>query len=354
MDLRLKLGKRRNSLLPHLIILIVSISLTFIGYYLLFYNDDFDHSLARSLLRLGLPATTKAEYNQTEPYSLRSVIYLLTNYDLQDPLALLRATLPVSPRVTGQLRVWEERPFVFIQELSFDPDPVRPDFNVVLEAEKQPPSDLGVPKVLIYHTHTSEMYLGKSVPASQSNQAHYKFRNLADPTITGVMTVGRHLSKALNSLGIATLHETSIHTLPSINNSYANSEKTVREILGQGHDLDLVIDLHRDAGVPNPSLMINGRSVARLVLVIGTAERIPLAHPNFQENLNFATQIKNVCDEMYPGLMRPIQIQRDARYNQHLHPQSVIMEIGSVENTLEEALLAAELLANVLARVLPK
>jgi stage II sporulation protein P len=55
---------------------------------------------------------------------------------------------------------------------------------------------------------------------------------------------------------------------------------------------------------------------------------------------------------MYPGLMRPTQVRRDARYNQHLHPNSLLIEIGSVENTLEEALLAAELLANVLAEAL--
>ena len=343
--------RKNTQIVPLLILVFLFFILTLSGYYLLFQNGDLDHSLAKSLLRLGLPLANGDENGQEEPYNLRSLIYALTNYDLQDPLTMLGAILPIAPKITGQLRVWEERPFVFVQELSFGPDPVRPLPSTDFSPERvvEPKS----PQVLIYHTHTSEMYLGRAVAANQSAQAHYTFRNLADPTITGVMAVGRHLSNALNSLGIGAVHETRIHTLPSINNSYSNSEKTVREILSKRQDFQMVIDLHRDAGVPTPSIMINGRSVARMVLVVGTAERIPLAHPNFQENLNFATKVKNICDEMYPGLMRPLQVQKDARYNQHLHPHSVIVEIGSVENTLEEALLAAELLANVLARVLP-
>lgn len=340
--------RKNTQILPVVVLALLFFALTFGGYHLLFTNGDFDHSLAKSLLRLGMPLSNGTEYGEVERYNLRSFIYALTNYDLQDPLSMLGATLPILPEITGQLRVWEERPFVFIQELSFAPDPVRPQSV----APERVVVDINSPQVLIYHTHTSEMYLGRAVPTSQSSLAHYKFRNLADPTITGVMAVGRHLSNALNSLGISTVHETRIHTLPSINNSYGNSEKTVREILSKRKDFQMVIDLHRDAGVPNPSLTINGRSVARLAIVVGTAERIPLAHPNFQENLDFATKIKNVCDEMYPGLMRPLQVQKDARYNQHLHPRSLIIELGSVENTVEEALLAAELLASVLVRVL--
>ena len=110
--------------------------------------------------------------------------------------------------------------------------------------------------------------------------------------------------------------------------------------------------MHRDAGVPNPTVRINGRDVARIAIVVGTAQNIPLSHPNFQENLALAYKIKSLCDTMYPGLMRPVQVHKEARYNQHLHPASLILEIGSVENTLDEALLAAEVLANVLVRVL--
>ncbi len=339
-----------TQIVPLIMLALIFFILVFSGYQLLSTDTAFDHALARSLLRLGMPNFEELEPGVAGQFDLRSFVYFLTDYDLYDPLSILRAALPFVRHGPEQLRVWEERPFVFIQELSFAPDPVRPAVPVPVGERLTPPPARA--QVLIYHTHTSEMYLGRSVPASQSAQAHYQFRNSADPTVTGVMAVGRHLSNALNSLGVSTMHETTIHTLPNINHSYGNSEKTVREILGRQKDFNMVIDLHRDAGVPGPSVMIDGRSVAKLCLVVGTAETVPLSHPNFQENLAFAHRIKAVCDEMYPGLMRAVQVQKQARYNQHLHPRSVIVELGSVENTLEEALLAAELLAKVLVRVL--
>lgn len=303
------------------VLALIFFSLVFSGYHLLFDDSNLDHSLARTLLRRGLPIAWEEEPNGGL-LDVRSLIYLLTDYDLKDPLTILEETLPFFARSLPGFRIWEERPFVFVQELSFAPDPIRPaPADSVFEQKT-------AARALIYHTHTSEMYLGRTVSASQSNQAHYQFRNLADPAITGVMAVGRHLTNALNQLGIKTLHETRIHTLPNINHSYSNSEKTVREILAKQRELEMVIDLHRDAGVPNPSTVINGRSVARLALVIGTAERIPLVHANYQANLDFAQRIKDVCDEMYPSLMRPIQVRQDARYNQHLHPKSIIIELG--------------------------
>lgn len=348
---RSRIWDRGLQLGPPLILALLFLLLTFSGYHLLLREGSLDHSLAKALLHLGLPSFASAE-DYEEKFDFNLLLYWLTTFDLSDPVSLIEASLPFSPRVVVHLRIWEDRPFVFIQELSFAPDPIRPhpapeEFGG-RRAEVVPTGS----KVLVYHTHTSEMYLGRAVDTGQSRQAHYQFRSTADPTITGVMAVGRHLANALSSLGVEVVHETRIHTLPSINTAYASSERTVRDILSREKDFDLVIDVHRDAGVPNPTLTIDGREVARIAIVVGTAETTPLAHPNFQKNLELAHQIKALCDQLYPGLMRPVQVHRGARYNQHLHPASLLLEIGSVENTLEEALLAAELLAKVLIQIL--
>ena len=344
---------RGFQVIPLMVLAFLVLSLSLSGYYFLLNESGFDHSLARLLLDQGMPVTGKSVYdNGAGSLDLASFLHWLTSYDLRDPVSLVAAALPLSPYGVADLRVWEERPFVFIQELSFAPEPVRPPSTAQTPAGQLAEAPRTGPKVLIYHTHTSENYQGRSAAAGTSMPAHYQFRNLADPTITGVMAAGRHLSNALASLGFQAVHESRIHTLPSINNSYANSEKTVRELLNKEKDYAMVIDLHRDAGVPSPTVLVNGREVARIALVVGTAENIPLSHPNFQQNLDFAYKIKSVCDQLYPGLMRPVQVHREARYNQHLHPRSIIVELGSVENSLEEALLAAELFANVLSRVL--
>ncbi|NMB00230.1 MAG: hypothetical protein GX971_01715 [Firmicutes bacterium] len=339
-------------IIPLMVLALLFLSLSLSGYHLLLKDGSFDHSLAKSLLHYGMPNFSGDGQEYETSFDIGQLIYWLTNYDLRDPLSMVEATLPLAPQIVVHFRMWEERPFVFIQELSFAPDPVRPQPLLEPEVAEQPSVIASGSKVLIYHTHTSEMYLGRAVGAKQASSPHYQFRNQADPTITGVMAVGHHLSNALTSLGLRTVHETRIHTLPSINNSYSNSERTVRDILNKQNDFDLVIDLHRDAGVPNPTTVVNGREVARIAIIVGTAQAIPLSHPNYQENLDLAYRIKSICDTMYPGLMRPVQVHKGARYNQHLHPASLIFEVGSVENSLEEALLAAELLANVLVRVL--
>lgn len=337
------------------ILLLIVLTLVFFAFafsfrHLLFSDVELEHSLAKTLISKGLPNTVSYNSKEQTSVSFRSFVYFLTNYDLQDPLGLMEATLPLGPSLGAQLRVWEERPFVFVQELSFDPEPTRPIPQPEI-VQKPIRTKVGSPRILIYHTHSSEMYLGRAVSNNQANQGHYQFRNLSDPTVTGVMSAGRHLANALTKIGVITMHEPRIHTLPTINYSYGNSEKTVKEILSK-QNFDILIDLHRDAGVKDTTIAIGGRRVARVALVVGTAERIPLSHPDYAKNLEFAQQLKSLCDEMYPGLMRPIQVQKEARYNQHLHPRSLIVELGSVENTLEEALLAAELLANVLVRTL--
>ena len=335
--------------IPVLILGLLFAALVFIAFSFFFNDMIFDHSLERTLLRWGMPPSSAFEGYNGRTLELRSLIYFLTSYDLGDPLSLLEATLPFAVQPTQGQQVWEERPFVFIQELTFAPDPVRPDTSAV---------DLNVsfhsstPRVLIYHTHTSEMYLGRNVPVGGSHTAHYTFRTHSDPTLPGVLAVGRHLANALTKLGLGTIHETKIHTLPTLDYAYANSEKTVREVLTKQASIDMVLDVHRDANVPEPVVQINGRTVATVLLVVGTAETIPLSHPNYEANLAFARKIKEISDRLYPGLMRPIQVRKDARYNQHLHSNSVIIELGSVENTLEEALLSAELLANILAQAL--
>ena len=335
--------------IPVLVLGLLFAALVFIAFSFFLSDTIFDHSLARTLLRWGMPHSSEFEDYNGRKLELRSLVYFLTSYDLGDPLSLLEATLPFSVRPSQRQQAWEERPFVFIQELTFAPDPVRPDNSAV---ERNTSFHSPTPRVLIYHTHTSEMYLGRNVPVGVSQAAHYTFRTHSDPTITGVLEVGRHLANALTRLGIATIHETKIHTLPTLDYAYANSEKTVREILTKLPSIDMVLDVHRDANVPEPVVQINGRNVAKVLLVVGTAEAIPLSHPDYEANLAFARKLKEISDRLYPGLMRPIQVRKDARFNQHLHPNSVIIELGSVENTLEEALLSAELLAKILAQAL--
>ena len=54
---------------------------------------------------------------------------------------------------------------------------------------------------------------------------------------------------------------------------------------------------------------------------------------------------------MYPGLLRPLNVAA-ARYNMHFTSGSLLFEVGSDVNTLDEALLSAELMGRVMLEVL--
>lgn len=344
-----KLSSSSQDLLPLLVLGVLSVIVAYLGLQLFFGGVGLDHQVARAVLSWGMPRA--GEFAEAAGYSdpVRSFVYLLTDLDLANPVSMVESSISQAIRGDRAEYVWPERPFVFVQELTFAPDPVKPSPPSTPRPVSQAPAG---PRVLIYHSHNSEMYLGRPVQGRYDREAHYVFKSQTDSTITGIMEVGRHLANALERLGIPTLHETRIHDLPTLDYAYANSERTVRNLLSQHPTIDVVLDIHRDANVPDPVVEIAGRRVGRLLIVVGTAEAIPLSHPSYQENLAFAEKLYQTANSMYPGLMRPTQVRRDARYNQHLHPNSLIIEIGSVENTLEEALLAAELLANILAKML--
>jgi stage II sporulation protein P len=338
-----------QNLIPLFFLAFLSVLVAYLGLQLFLGGVGLNHQIARAILSWGMPRAS--EFAEAAGYSdpVRSFVYLLTDLDLANPVSMVEGS--VSRVIRGERAEyrWPERPFVFVQELSFAPDPVKPPPETPRASETNvPPS----PRILLYHSHNSEMYLGRPVQGHYDREAHYAFKSQTDSTITGIMEVGRHLANALERLGIAVFHETRIHDLPTLDYAYANSEKTVRNLLNQYESIEVVLDLHRDANVSDATVEVAGRKVARLLIVVGTAESIPLVHRNYESNLAFAERLYQTANRMYPGLMRPTQVRRDARYNQHLHPNSLLIEIGSVENTLEEALLAAELLANVLAEAL--
>lgn len=341
-------GSSQN-LLPLLFLGVLSVLVAYLGVQLFFGGAGLNHQVARAVLSLGMPRSGEFTEGTGHIDPVRSLIYLLTDLDLANPVSMVENSVSRAVRRERAERVWPERPFVFVQELTFAPDPVKPVPSGVSRQEVEArPS----PRVLIYHSHNSEMYLGRPAQGRYDRDAHYVFKSQADSTITGIMEVGRHLANALERLGIPTIHETRIHDLPTLDYAYANSERTVKNLLSQHQSIEVVLDIHRDANVPDPVVEIAGRRVARLLVVVGTAESIPLSHPDYHSNSSFAERLYETANSMYPGLMRPIQIRRDARYNQHLHPSSLLIEVGSVENTLEEALLAAELLAHILAQML--
>ena len=212
-------------------------------------------------------------------------------------------------------------------------------------------SPADTPQVLIVHTHGSEAY---TMPAGQ------EYIPCGDCRTTdanySVLRVGEEIASLLRSAGICVLHDTSLHDYPNYSGAYDRSLATVEQYLERYPSIVLVLDIHRDAISDNAGNIykvvsaVAGLNAAQMSFVIGT-DGGGLHHPDWQENLRLAVAIQQALSSEHPTLMRPITV-RNSRYNQHTTTGSLLIEMGAAGNSLDEALLSAQLLSNAILNVL--
>ncbi len=199
------------------------------------------------------------------------------------------------------------------------------------------------PQILIIHTHGSEAYTPDETSQYLSSD---NFRT-QEPEYSTIR-VGDELAACLESYGLSVLHDTGVYDYPSYTGSYGRSEYAVKKYLEEHPSISVVLDIHRDAigegdVVYKTVAEGSGKPSAQLMLLAGTGEN-GLAHPQWQENLRFALYLQSAAVKKHPSLCRPIALKKE-RYNQHLSTGSLILEVGSSGNTLEEALNAVRYFA---------
>lgn len=198
------------------------------------------------------------------------------------------------------------------------------------------------PAVLIVHSHGTESYVNNE---NYTESTDYRTLDVR----YNMISIGDHLAAILEANGIAVLHDRTLHDYPSFNSSYDNSRASVQEYLTQYPSIRMVLDLHRDAAEDSKgnqldrSVVINGQKVAQLMMVVGT-DAGGLNHPNWQNNMALAAKLHVLLNRSTPELCRPISF-RTQRFNQDLSAGAMLIEVGAAGNTRQEALLAAELLA---------
>ena len=208
----------------------------------------------------------------------------------------------------------------------------------------------GEPQILIVHTHSSEAYTPAGLDryeASDTNRTEDKEYN--------IVRVGDELTALLQQAGLNVIHDREIYDYPSYTGSYERSGAAVQSYLEQYPSIAVVIDMHRDAlganGVVYKTMAEeSGVCASQVMLLVGTDDS-GLYHPNWRSNLSLALYLQNAVSAVHPTLMRPVALVQQ-RYNQHLTGGSLILEVGSSGNTLQEALAAIRLFADAAAPAL--
>ena len=200
------------------------------------------------------------------------------------------------------------------------------------------------PQILIYHTHSQEAF-ADSVPGDVN---------------TGIVGVGECLTKILTEqYGYRVLHNTGQYDVETRDNAYSRALPAVEQILAENPSIQEIIDLHRDEVAEETELVtdIQGRPTARFMFFNGlsrtrkTGDIDYLANENQEANLAFSFQMQLKAAEYYPGLTRRIYL-KGYRYNMHLRPRTLLVELGAQNNTVEEAINACDPLAHILDMVL--
>lgn len=218
-----------------------------------------------------------------------------------------------------------------------------PDFKIELD---------GTPQVLIMHTHTTESF----EPYERDHfDSSFNYRT-TDPQ-KNVVIIGDEITRQLENAGIGVIHDTTIHDYPSYNGSYERSAKTIKNILEENPTIKVVLDIHRDAvgtseSIMQPTVNIDGRKAAQVMIISGCDDGT-LDLPNYMKNFRFASLLQQQMSSDYPGFARPILFDY-RKYNQDLTTGSLLIEVGSHGNTLDQVEYSGELIGRSLAKALIK
>lgn len=219
-----------------------------------------------------------------------------------------------------------------------------PDIGTLLTAPLNWDLEADHPTVLILHTHGTESYTPSPGEDYEESSA---YRTLDENY--NMISVGSLVADRLETAGIQVIHDRSFHDYPSYNGSYTNARASIEEILAENSGIRLILDLHRDAaavgdGQMDTSATVNGRESAQLMLVIGTDDG-GLYHPGWEANLALAVKLQALLEQTHPGLCRPLNLCAE-RFNGDTSPGALLVEVGAAGNTRDEAMLAAEALAD--------
>ncbi len=207
------------------------------------------------------------------------------------------------------------------------------------------------PSVLIYHTHTTETY-------ELLDRGYYtnERKSRSENSKENMLRVGEEICKILEENGYKTIHDKTVYD-KEYSGAYERSCKSISQILRNNPSIQIVLDIHRDAIYQKDGSRIktvteiNGKKAAQIMLISGCEDGNVTNFPNWQKNLAFATQLQEKMKNDNSKLIRPLMF-CSRKYNMHLMPCAISVEIGTDANTLAEAVYSAQLFANSLSEFL--
>ena len=198
--------------------------------------------------------------------------------------------------------------------------------------------DNSKPIVYIYNTHDTEKY---SVPF------------ISDYSVTPTVKMVSYIFKEhLNNEGISVLVENKkikdYLTKHKLNyyGCYDASRSYIKQA-SKNNDFKILIDLHRDSVKYKQTLYTkDNKKYAKVMFVVTTK------HKSYKKNLKFAEYLNSKLNQDYKGLSRGIYKRSDVIFNQDLNDNAILIELGGVDNQIEELNNTLEILSKIIKEYL--
>ncbi len=294
------------------------------------------------------------EYFMERPNLFETLFNLVTSVRLNDLKSLLGHAIPGFSTYENRIIIAGEG----LNELSTLSHESGPPIEDILqereaidksEIEEKEPSESPLTTedrkvVFLYQSHNRESFLPHLPDETDPNRAHHEEVNITK--------VSERLASSLESYGIgADVDKTDVMNILkekkwSYGKSYQASRPIVEEAMSQNEHIQYIFDIHRDA-LPrkNTTKEIDGEDYAQVLFVVGAENK------NHERNLELATKLHYLIDEKYPGLSKGVITKEgpssNGVYNQDLHENALLLEIGGYENTLDEMYRTADVIAEV-------
>ncbi|SHI38293.1 stage II sporulation protein P [Clostridium cavendishii DSM 21758] len=306
------------------------------------------------LLNFGMPVIKETHFDKgaylESPVNLWSLVLEASNLNGINPVGLISYEIPY-------FKDNKLAPSYYKNSVVFDPFKLNNDSVTKLNPEELNKDDTKAvskvaynpklkktlnsakPEVLIYHSHTTEAYLPAKADSTDNN--------------LNVVAVGDELEHDLEeNYGISVIHDKTIHSLASYDESYNRSRETVSKYLKKYGDFKLIIDLHRDsvggAGRNAFATELNNEQVAKIMFV--TTNNNP--HHNVNDGL--VDFFNKTSRELFPGFCKGVHTYNRGigMFNQDLSNNSVLIEVGAEQNTATEAKASAKYISRIIAEKL--
>lgn len=330
--MRLKNNNKKSNKLRVIKILflitIIYISFSYSFYYSLRRNKNINNSnFIKSLVRMG---NSNNLYNNKLINVVNSTINFITHVDITKPSSIIASYVSKTNNYNS-ITLEHNDDYSNLEELKKISSYIEDPYKV----------DISKPIIYLYNTHQLENYNNK---------------NLSIYNITpNVLMASYILKEKLNKNGISTIVEdTNLSEFLNLNHwNYASSYKATRMLLlekmNKYDSLKYFIDIHRDSVNRNSTTVtINNKTYAKILFVVG------LEHKNYEYNLEVTNKLNDLIKETYPSLTKGIYKKSgkgvDGIYNQDVDKNCILIEIGGVDNTIEEVYNTLEVLSNVLTK----